>query len=76
VNPDPIDRARALVARVLEVAPEDVADGTDFRDDLDADSLQLAEIAAVLEDELGVESDEPPVSFAEVRALLAAEAGP
>ncbi|MDN3243084.1 phosphopantetheine-binding protein [Glycomyces tritici] len=76
MNPDQIDRARALVARVLEVPPEDVADGADFRDDLDADSLQLAEIAAALEDELGVESDEPPASFAEVRELLAAEAGP
>ncbi|PRY59844.1 MULTISPECIES: acyl carrier protein [Glycomyces] len=69
-------KARELVARILEIAPDEVADDADFRDDLEADSLQLAEINAVLEDDLGLDTlaGEPPASFAEIRDLLAAKA--
>lgn len=75
---DLIQHARVLVAKVLEVDPGEVADDLDFRDDLDADSLQMAEIAAVLEDELGLESDPdlPPRRFADVRDRLTARANP
>ncbi|GAA2157573.1 MULTISPECIES: acyl carrier protein [Glycomyces] len=73
---DPTAKARELIAKILEVAPEAVTDDADFRDDLEADSLQLAEINAVLEDDLGLDTvpGEPPSRFAEIRDLLAAEA--
>ncbi|THV30876.1 acyl carrier protein [Glycomyces paridis] len=73
---DPVERARALVARVLETEPEAVGDDADFREELEADSLQLAEIAAVLEDELGLDTDagDPPTRFSQIRDLVAAKA--
>lgn len=74
MNPETIELARALVAKILEVPPGDVTDEADFRDELDADSLQLAEISAVLESDLDLETDEPPANFAAVRDLLAAKA--
>lgn len=73
MNPETIELARALVAKVLEVEPGEVADDADFRDDLDADSLQLAEIAAILEGDLDLETGEPPANFAQIRDLLSAE---
>lgn len=74
MNHETIEHARVLIAKVLEVAPDDVVDEADFHDDLDADSLALAEIVAVLEDELGVETPDPPANFAEVRGLLTEQA--
>ncbi|WP_112138124.1 acyl carrier protein [Glycomyces dulcitolivorans] len=71
---DQIAKARAVVAKILEVEPAEINDHADFRADLDADSLQLAEIGAALEDELGLETEAPPGTFAEIRDLLAAEA--
>lgn len=73
-----VERARAAVAKILEVEPAEVVDDADFRDDLDADSLQLAEIAAALESDFGLESDPdaPPTGFAEIRDRLTARTAP
>lgn len=71
-----IDRARTLVAGILEVDPAEIADDAHFNDDLDADSLQLAEIAAALENDFGLEMDpdKPPVRFADIRDRLTEKA--
>jgi acyl carrier protein len=49
------DRLRELAAAVLEVDPEDVGDHTSFKDELEADSLRVMEIAARLEGEFGIQ---------------------
>ena len=52
-------RLRWLVARELGVDEEALAAETSLRDDLAADSLDLVELALVLEGELGVVLPEP-----------------
>ncbi len=42
----------------LEVAPEEITDETRFRDDLDADSLDLYELVMELEDTYGIPMSE------------------
>jgi acyl carrier protein len=48
-----VSRLRWLVARELGVDEEALADETSLRDDLAADSLDLLELALVLEGDLG-----------------------
>lgn len=61
-----------LVAGILEVEVDELTPTTHFQNDLDADSLTLAEVAAALESGYGLAVDptEPPVSLAEIFALL------
>ncbi len=47
---DVMDKVRAHLTEELEVEPSQIADETRFRDDLDADSLDLYELVMELED--------------------------
>jgi acyl carrier protein len=49
---------RDHLAAELEVAPDQITDATRFRDDLDADSLDLYELVMELEDTYGVAMSE------------------
>lgn len=53
------ERVKALVVKLLGVAPEKVAMEARFREDLEADSLDLVELIMAFEEEFGGEiSDE------------------
>jgi acyl carrier protein len=53
------ERVKALVIKLLGVAPEKVAMEARFREDLEADSLDLVELIMAFEEEFGGEiSDE------------------
>lgn len=47
-------KVREHLAAELEVDPADIAEGTRFREDLDADSLDLYELVMELEDTYGI----------------------
>ena len=47
---------RDRLADILEIEPSDIAEGSSFSDDLDADSLALIELVEALEEELGERS--------------------
>jgi acyl carrier protein len=49
-----LDRIREHLAAELEVDPDRIAEGTRFREDLEADSLHLVELVVELEDSYGV----------------------
>ncbi len=53
-----LDKVRAHLASELEVDPARIGDGTRFRDDLDADSLDLYELVMELEDSYGIKMSE------------------
>jgi acyl carrier protein len=54
-----MDKVRAHLAAELQVDPDRIQEDTRFRDDLDADSLDLYELVMELEDTYGVSiSDE------------------
>jgi acyl carrier protein len=53
-----LDKVRAHLASELEVDPARIEDGTRFRDDLDADSLDLYELVMELEDSYGIKMSE------------------
>ena len=48
------ERIREHLATELEVSPERIGDSTRFREDLEADSLDLVELVVELEDSYGV----------------------
>ena len=48
------ERIREHLATELEVDPERIGDSTRFREDLEADSLDLVELVVELEDSYGV----------------------
>ena len=48
------NKVRDHLSAELELEPAEVADGTRFREDLDADSLDLYELVMELEDTYGV----------------------
>ncbi len=53
------ERIRGIIARQLEVQPEEVIPEASFADDLGSDSLDLVELVMAMEEEFGVEiSDE------------------
>lgn len=52
------NKVREHLAAELEVAPGEITDSTRFRDDLDADSLDLYELVMELEDTYGVAMSE------------------
>jgi acyl carrier protein len=47
------NRVRAIIVSQLGVDPEEVTMGANFRDDLEADSLDLVELIMSFEDEFG-----------------------
>jgi acyl carrier protein len=53
-----MEKVREHLAAELEVKPTEVAEGTRFREDLDADSLDLYELVMELEDTYGVRVSE------------------
>ena len=53
-----MDKVRAHLAAELEVEPERISEGTRFREDLDADSLDLYELVMELEDSYGIKVSE------------------
>jgi acyl carrier protein len=52
------EKVRSHLAEELGVSPEGISDTTHFRDDLDADSLDLYELVMELEDTYGVKMSE------------------
>jgi acyl carrier protein len=55
---DTVERFTALAVQVLSVEPAQVVRDASFADDLDADSLDLAELVMALEDEFDITVDE------------------
>jgi acyl carrier protein len=51
-------KVRSHLAEELELSPDRIEEGTRFRDDLDADSLDLYELVMELEDTYGVSISE------------------
>ncbi|HSI79583.1 MAG TPA: acyl carrier protein [Solirubrobacterales bacterium] len=47
-------KVREHLASELDLSPEEIAEGTRFREDLDADSLDLYELVMELEDTYGI----------------------
>jgi acyl carrier protein len=59
MNKDEVfDLVRAHLAEELEVDPGEIGEGTRFKQDLDADSLDLYELVMELEDNYGVSVSE------------------
>ena len=53
-----MDKVRAHLSAELEVGAERISEETRFRDDLDADSLDLYELVMELEDSYGIKVTE------------------
>lgn len=59
VEQSPMDRQQVFdlirdrLADILEIDPSEIAEGSSFADDLQADSLALIELVEALEEELG-----------------------
>jgi acyl carrier protein len=51
-------KVREHLSSELEVSADQISDGTRFRDDLDADSLDLYELVMELEDTYGIKVSE------------------
>jgi acyl carrier protein len=49
-----LERIREHLATELEIEPGRIADGTRFKEDLEADSLDLVELVVELEDSYGI----------------------
>ncbi|MEX2252913.1 MAG: acyl carrier protein [Thermoleophilaceae bacterium] len=49
-----LERVRSHLATELEIDPERIQDGTRFKEDLEADSLDLVELVMELEDSYGI----------------------
>ncbi len=49
-----LDRIREHLAAELEIDPARIADSTRFKEDLEADSLDLVELVVELEDRYGI----------------------
>ncbi|HIU87662.1 MAG TPA: acyl carrier protein [Candidatus Avilachnospira avistercoris] len=49
------EKLQAIIADVLSIDPSEISMETSFVEDLDADSLDLAQIVMGIEDEFGIE---------------------
>ena len=56
-----LDRIKEIIITQFNVEPKDVNLDTSFRDDLNADSLDLVELIMALEDEFGLEIEDEDV---------------
>jgi acyl carrier protein len=52
------ERVKKVIAHVLKVDPENIADDANFIFDLGADSMQSMELVAAFEEEFQIEMDE------------------
>ena len=59
-----LDKVRDHLSSELEVSADVIGDRTRFRDDLDADSLDLVELVMELEDTYGISVSEETVGDA------------
>ena len=50
-----LEKMREMIAEQLDVEAEDITMETRFKEDLEADSLDLFELVSSLEDEYGIE---------------------
>jgi acyl carrier protein len=76
VPEDMLERARGIISDLLGVDPSQIAAETRFVEDLNADELDLLEVAMAMEEEFGVEiSDEKIEAITTVGDLVAAAAG-
>jgi acyl carrier protein len=57
-----MDKVREHLVTELEIEPGEVADATRFKEDLDADSLDLYELVMELEDSYGISVSEEEAS--------------
>ena len=57
-----LDLVRSHLAEELEVEPEKITESTRFKEDLDADSLDLYELVMELEDRYGISVSEEQAS--------------
>ena len=55
------ERVRKIIVDQLDVDPEDVTMEASFKDDLDADSLDLVELVMALEEEFDIEVPEEEI---------------
>ena len=56
-----LDTIKEIIITQFNVEPKDVNLDTSFRDDLNADSLDLVELIMALEDEFGLEIEDEDV---------------
>ena len=52
---DMLEKVKAVIEEKLNADGEDITESTSFKDDLNADSLDLFELVMALEDEFGIE---------------------
>lgn len=52
------NRVKSVIARVLKIKADDIADNANFIFDLGADSMQSVELVAAFEEEFNIEMDE------------------
>lgn len=50
-----LEKVKEVIAEKLNVDEVEITEGTNFKDDLNADSLDLFELVMALEDEFGIE---------------------
>jgi acyl carrier protein len=53
-----LEKIRETIAAVMKTTPEKLRDNVSFREDLDADSMDLVAIISALEDLFGIRIDE------------------
>ena len=58
MSDDTFERFKALAVQVLSVEPDQVVRDAKFGEDLDADSLDLAELVMAMEDEFDITVEE------------------
>ena len=51
------EKIAGIIAEVLNIDPDEITPDSNFTEDLNADSLDMAQIVMAFEDELGIEID-------------------
>lgn len=66
---DTFERVKAIIVDVLGADADEVSNDTRFREDLEADSLDLVELIMAIEDEFKDELGEEPISDDDAREI-------
>jgi len=66
---DSYERVKAIIVDVLGVDADEVAEDTRFREDLEADSLDLVELIMAIEDEFKAELGDEPIGDDDAREI-------